>query len=96
MPRKRDIEAAVAAHNDTDNREMPLLPPDAVRLLAIMFRRGTVFQGSEGGLAAKGFDRRAVRLLLRALIAAGFLSKDPGWPGLMTTYHLHLPPQGRP
>ena len=31
MPRKREIEAAIAAHNEAD--QGTLLPPDAVRLL---------------------------------------------------------------
>jgi hypothetical protein len=37
LPRKRDIEAAVAAHNATDGPKQTLLPPEAARLLAVMF-----------------------------------------------------------
>jgi hypothetical protein len=92
LSRKRDIEAAIAAHNDTNDREQVLLPPDAAWLLAVMFPRGTVFRGAVGSLVAKGFDNRTLPLLLRALVAAGFLSKDPGRRGLISTYHLHLPP----
>ena len=89
MPRKRDIEAAVAAYNATDPEA--LLPPEAARLLTVMFRRSTVCQRRLEDLAAEGFDRRAVPRLLRALIEAGFLSREqPG--GVPTIYQLHLPP----
>ena len=94
MPRKRDIEAAIAAYNSTYQTTV-LLPPEAARLLAVMFRRSSVWQGSLGDLAAHGFDARTARLLLRALIAAGFLSLDTAGRALDGTYHLHLPPQRR-
>jgi hypothetical protein len=93
LPRKRDIEAAVAAHNrNTDQRT--LLPPEAVRLLAVMFRQSSVCQRSQNDLAAEGFN---LRPLLRALIAAGFLSRERGsGPGASTVYRLHLPPRRQP
>ena len=91
MPRKRDIEAAIAAYNKAEGGL--LLPPEAARLLASMFRRGDVCQCSPGDLGAQGFDKRTVRLLLRALIETGFLSKEePSRSGGVTTYRLHLPP----
>ena len=91
MPRKRDIEAAIAAYNATDPEA--LLPPEAARLLAVMFRRGSVCQRSLDDLAKEGFDRRDLSKLLRALVEAGFLSKDrtPG-RGALNAYTLHLPP----
>ena len=96
LPRKRDIEAAVAAYNAIDRETAPL-PPEAARLLAAMFPRGSVCQRSFADLAAKGFiNERAVRHLLRWLIEAGFLSKDRGFgTGASNIYHLHLPPVRR-
>ena len=88
MPRKRDIEAAITAHNATDGPEQMLLPPEAARR--------SLWQGSVGDLVARGFDRRTVRLLLRALIEVGFLSMDQDGRDMSGTYHLHLPPQRRP
>ena len=94
MPRKRDIEAAITAYNSTSERTV-LLPPDAARLLAIMFPRSTVFRGSAASLVAQGFDDRTVRLLLRALVETGFVPKESVRYGVTPTYHLHLPPQRR-
>ena len=51
MPRKRDIEAAVAAYNDA--AQALLLPPSATRLLIVMFPRGAVCQRSLDDLAAE-------------------------------------------
>jgi hypothetical protein len=51
LPSRREIEAAIAAYNAADP-DM-LLPPDAVRLLTIMFRRSSVCQRSEAQLAAE-------------------------------------------
>ena len=97
MPRKRDIEAAIAAHNSTNDRGLQLLPSDAVRLLAAMFPRSSVCQRSLDDLAAKGFDRRTLRHLLRALVEAGFLSKDRRHGRRApNVYRLHLPPQRQP
>ena len=93
MPHKREIEAAIAAHNrNTDQRT--LVPPEAVRLLAVMFRQSSVCQRSQNDLAAEGFN---LRPLLRALIAAGFLSRERGpGRGASTVYRLHLPPRRQP
>ena len=93
MPRKRDIEAAIAAYNATDP-EM-LLPPEAARLLAVMFRRSSMCQRRLEDLAAEGFAGRTLPRLLRTLIEAGFLSKDDGRGGVITTYHLHRPTRRR-
>jgi hypothetical protein len=71
-----------------------LLPPAAARLLAVMFRRGSVCQRSLDDLATGGFDRRSLPKLLRGLVEAGFLSKDRR-PRVPNTYTLHLPPVPR-
>ena len=95
MPRREEIEAAIAAHNAVDADRRLLLPPAAGRLLAAMFRRSSVCQRSVDDLATEGFDRRTVSRLLRGLIEAGFLSKEPTL-GRVSTYQLHLPPRRQP
>jgi hypothetical protein len=97
LPRKRDIEAAIAAHNSSTDSKTPLLPPTAVQLLAVMFRRSSVCQRRLDDLTAEGFDRTTLRRLLRALIEAGLLSRERG-PGLsgVNVYQLHLPPRRQP
>ena len=94
MPRRTEIEAAIAAHNASDRE--PHLPPSAGRLLAVMFRRSSVCQRSLRDLAAEGFDERAVPRLLRGLVEAGFLSKEPQLGRTPNTYRLHLPPRRQP
>ena len=89
MPCKRDIDAAIAAHN----RTVPLtrrLPPEAARLLIVMFPRGDVCQRTVASLTAEGFDRETVRRLLRRLIGAGFVSRDFTRQGIISVYRLHL------
>jgi hypothetical protein len=94
LPSNRDIQAAIAAYNATDPEA--LLPPDAARLLAVMFRRSSVCQRSQDDLAADGFDRKALPHLLRALIEAGFLSRERRFgKGAINVYRLHLPPPVR-
>ena len=94
MSRRTEIEAAIAAHNDTDPEA--LLPPAAARLLITMFPRRDVCQRSLDDLARAGFDRRDVLRLLHALIEAGFLSKDRGrGRSAPNIYRLHLPPVQR-
>ena len=91
MPRKRDIEAAIAAYNATDPEA--LLPPEAARLLAVMFPAENVCQRSIRDLEAQGFSSGTVRMALRALLDAGFLSKELRFgPGVANVYRLHLPP----
>jgi hypothetical protein len=91
LPRRRDIEAAIAAHNN-DERERLLLPPEAARLLAIMFPRSTVCQRGVADLAAEGFNQRRLVRLLGILVEAGLLSKERG-NRVPNTYRLHLPPR---
>ena len=88
--RREEIEAAIAAHNATDRE--PHLPPIATRLLATMFSHSDVCQRSLDSLAREGIDRRAVSRLLRALVEAGFLSKEESLGRVPNIYHLHLPP----
>ena len=92
LSRRSEIEAAIAAHNSADRET--LLPPDAARLLRAMFPRGSVCQRRLEDLVAEGFDRRTLPRLLRSLVDAGFLSKEPG-RGFASTYRLHLPPMRR-
>jgi hypothetical protein len=95
LPSNRDIQAAIAAYNATDPEA--LLPPDAARLLAVMFRRSSVCQRSQDDLAAEGFDRRAIPHLLHALVEAGFLSRERRFgKGATNVYRLHLPPRRQP
>jgi hypothetical protein len=93
-PRRDEIAAAVAAYNATDRE--PGLPPAAVRLLATMFHHADVCQRSLSGLAREGFDQRTILRLLRALIAAGLLSKQRGSGTTPNTYRLHLPSRRQP
>jgi hypothetical protein len=95
MPDRRDqIAAAVTAYNSA-NPDAPL-PRGAARLLTVMFPAGEVCRRSLGSLKAKGFERGAARQLLRALINAGFVSKDPGRGGVVSIYRLHLPSRRQP
>jgi hypothetical protein len=96
MPSRRAIAAAIDAHNSQDRERLLLLPPDAVRLLALMFPRTTVYRSSVTSLEPEGFTKRALTRLLKRLIETGFLSKEPGQAGVVTTYHLHLPPRALP
>jgi hypothetical protein len=94
LPRKKDIEAAIAAHNATAPVRRGL-PPEAVRLLTVLFPRGAVCQRTGASLAADGFDVLTAHRLLRGLLAAGFLSKEHRGrrgQGIISTYHRHLPP----
>ena len=89
MPSRREIEAAIAAYNATDPDL--LLPPEAARLLAALFRQNSMCERSLDDLAAEGFDQRSLPRMLRALDDAGFLSKERGH-GAPNTYRQHLPP----
>jgi hypothetical protein len=92
LPRKRDIEAAIAAYNSSDQGRF-VLPPEAARLLAVMFPRDDVCLRSPQSIAAAGFDKATVIRLLRALATIGFVSIEPDQQGVPRTYRLHLPPR---
>ena len=95
LRRRDDIAAAVAAHNTTVQARRGV-PPEAARLLAVMFPKDDVCRRTVGSFAAEGFDHASARRLLLALLSAGFVSKaHPGERGLITTYRLHLPPRQR-
>ena len=87
--RRKAIIAAVGAYN----RAHPLapLPHSAARLLAVMFASDDVCRWSLEALVAEGFTRNAVPGVLRALIEAGFLSKQAGSARIPNTYRLRLP-----
>jgi hypothetical protein len=96
LPRRREIEAAIAAHNRSTDPRTLLLPPEAVRLLAVMFPRHTLCRRSVTSLVQERFDRGTLRKLLNSLTAAGFLSKEMSRRGIVVSYRLHLPPQAQP
>jgi hypothetical protein len=95
-PPPRAIDAAIATYNAAE-REAGPLPPEAARLLAVMFpQRDSVCQRSVASLVLDGFDEKIIHGLLRALVFAGFLSRKRGGRGVNHTYQLHLPPRGQP
>jgi len=90
-PRRRDgLVAAVAAH-DRANPETRL-PRNAARLLAVMFASEDVCQRSLEDIAAEGFARNRLSVLLRRLVEVGLLSLERGSAREPNTYRLHLPP----
>jgi hypothetical protein len=91
LPRRREIEAAIAAY-DAANPQAPL-PRDAGRLLVAMFAASDVFQRSLDDIAAEGFTRSSLPTTLQHLMWAGFLARQRGVPN---TYRLHLSPQKQP
>ena len=86
--RRDDIAAAVAAYNSA-NPSAPL-PPNAARLLAVMFPSEDVCQRSQEAIAAEGFSRDRLPAMLRRLVEAGFLSRHRV-AQVPDTYRLHLP-----
>ena len=87
-PRRRDdIVTAVtlSAHPSAP------LPRNTARLLAAMFASEDVCQRSLEGLAAEGFARNRLPGVLKHLVEAGFLSRQPGSGAMPDTYRLHLP-----
>jgi hypothetical protein len=93
LRRRDDIVAAVAAY-DTANPKARL-PHNAARLLAVMFASEDVCQRSLDAIAGDDFDRGRLRTVLRRLLDARFLSKQPGAGRSPDTYRLHLPPVRR-
>jgi hypothetical protein len=91
--RHREIEAAIAAHNDADP---DMLLPEAVQLLTVMFSRGDMCQRSLAHLtAASGDSTKRVARLLHLLVDTGFLSKEESLGRVANVYRLHLPPVRR-
>jgi hypothetical protein len=88
VSRREVVFAAVDAHNQT-HPSAPL-PRPAARLLAVMFPDQDVCRLSQQALAADGFGK-ALPGLLRALVDAGFVSREPGMSRVPDTYRLRLP-----
>jgi hypothetical protein len=81
--RRDAIIAAVEAYNRTHSP----LPRPSARLLAVMFADQDVCCLSQEALAAQGFGN-SLRRVLRALVEAGFMSKQAGSARVPDTYRL--------
>jgi hypothetical protein len=81
VSRRDVIIAAVEAHE-------PPLPRAAARLLTIMFAEQDVCAVSQEALRAEGFSKPPQ--LLRALVDAGFVSRQAGASRVPDTYRLLL------
>ena len=92
MSRRNAIAAAVEVHN----RAHPTarLPRPAARLLAVMFAAEDVCCVSQQELLARGFGK-SLPAALRALVEAGFMSKQAG-TSRVPDYRLLLPLEARP
>ena len=82
---------------ETYNRTHPeaRLPRPAARLLAVMFAAEDVCCVSQQELCARGFGETLPKVL-RALVEAGFMSKQAGISRVPDTYRLLLPLEARP
>jgi hypothetical protein len=90
-PRRRDdIVAAVVAYDRADPSAP--LPRNTARLLTAMFASDDVCQRSLEDIAAEGFARNRLSVLLRRLVEVGLLSLERGSAREPNTYRLHLPP----
>jgi hypothetical protein len=83
--RREAVFAAVEAHNRT-HATAPL-PRSAARLLAVMFAAGDACCLSQQALAAEGFGK-SLPGVLRALVEAGFVSRQTGTSRIPDTYRL--------
>jgi hypothetical protein len=88
--RRDDIVAAVAAYDRADPSAP--LPRNTARLLAAMFASEDVCQRSLDDIAAEGFARSRLPVLLRRLVEVGLLSRERGSARAPDIYRLHLPP----
>jgi hypothetical protein len=86
MSRRNAIIAAVEAHNLA--HPTARLPRPAARLLAVMFDTEDVCCLSQQALAAEGFNSKSLPGVLRALVEAGFVSRQPGTSRIPDTYRL--------
>ena len=88
-PNRRDeIAAAVEAYNRANPTAR--LPRRAAQLLAVMFAEADVCRLSQHDLIARGFGGTLPRVL-RALVAAGFMSRQTGTSRVPDTYRLNPP-----
>jgi hypothetical protein len=85
LRRRDDITAAVEAHNLA--HPAARLPRPAARLLAVMFATEDVCCRSQWDLEGEGFGK-PLSCLLRALVEAGFVSKQRGSSRIPDTYRL--------
>jgi hypothetical protein len=83
--RREVVFAAVEAYNRT--HPAAPLPRPAARLLAVMFATEDVCSLSQGMLKAEGFGDTLPKVL-RALVEAGFVSRQPGMSRIPDTYRL--------
>jgi hypothetical protein len=94
-PHRRDeVAAAISAYNATGRK--PLLADDAIRLLTAMFANTDVCRRNRESLAAEGFSRGTLDLLLQVLIETGFVSKERGVGRAPNTYRLLQPQRRQP
>ena len=85
--RRDAVFSAVEAHNRANPAGR--LPRSAARLLAVMFAEADVCRLSQLELGTRGFGG-TLPSVLRALVAAGFMSKQPGAARVPDTYWLRL------
>ena len=83
--RRETVFAAVEAYNRT--HPAARLPRPAARLLAVMFATEDVCSLSQGTLKAEGFGDTLPKVL-RALVEAGFVSRQAGTSRIPDTYRL--------
>jgi hypothetical protein len=83
--RREAVFAAVEAYNRAHPKAR--LPRQAARLLAFMFADKDVCCQSQQDLMAEGFGD-SLRRVLRALIEAGFISRQAGSARVPDTYRL--------
>jgi hypothetical protein len=88
MSARRDVFAAVAAHNRSHKR----LPNSATRLLEAMFASADICQQSIETLEdVASLSRKTVQTTLRALLEVGIIAKeDPGAGRHANRYRLLL------
>ena len=83
--RRDAVFAAVEAHNRT--HPTAPLPRPAARLLAVMFADQDICCMSQQALVAEGFGK-TLPGVLRALVEAGFVSRQAGTSRVPDTYRL--------
>jgi hypothetical protein len=83
---------AIFAAVEALNRAHPAspLPRPAAHLLAVMFDTEDVCRVSQETLRTRGFGK-ALPNVLRALVEAGFVSRQAGTSRIADTYQLRLP-----
>ena len=90
--RRDAFSIAVETYNRT--HQVPL-PRPAARLLAVMFAAEDVCCLSQQELSARGFGK-SLPAALRALVEAGFMSKQAGTSRVPDSYRLLLPLEAQP